>query len=82
MRRMAAPQTTAPLVAASDRLEGFEQSTPALAESYSGNATPQTVLPRHRGGSPFRPRVSSPLDRAKGYAARRPGGLAPGPRAR
>jgi predicted phage terminase large subunit-like protein len=65
------------LEAASDRLEGFQQSTPALAESYSGNAAPQTVAPRHREGSPFRPRVSSALDRAKGYAPRRPGGLAP-----
>jgi predicted phage terminase large subunit-like protein len=63
------------LEAARDRLEGYEQSTPALAESYSGHAMPQTALPRHRGGSPFRPRVSSALDRAKGYSGRWPGAL-------
>jgi hypothetical protein len=63
------------LEAASDRLEGFEQSTPTLAESYSGHAMPQTAQRRPRGGSPFRPRVSSALDRAKGYAGRWPGAL-------
>lgn len=66
------------LVGPADRLEGTETTTPTLAESYAGHGIPQTVAPRHREGSPFRPRVSSALDRAKGYAPRRPG--APEPR--
>ena len=67
------------LQASSQRIPGTEVTTPELAESYAAPMAARPQEPR-QSFMPYRPRIQGGLERAKGYAGRRPG--APTPRRR